>query len=179
VRDVVLSIPDLCARRVPDLDVKSGARMTGRTQVEVFAVPRWASRVLPLGPLSSALLRATGRRGVRIELPVARRTTRRRRVAEVVAGAAVIAGVVALASALVRGEGSLGAAGAVLVLIGVLVATAALSRLWVRGRLEGDGVHLWGVHRAFADGVAFVRHVGRPSPEGDLAPLVGTSLPSA
>ena len=175
-RELVLSVPDLCARRVPDLDVRSGLRMTGWTTVEVFDLPRWASSVLPLGPLSSALLRATRRRGVLIELPVTGRTTRRRRVAEVVAGAAVVPGVLALVEGLVRGRGALALLGAVLLVTGVVVATAGLSHLWVRGRLEGDGVHLWGVHRAFAEGVAFVRHVERSSPDA-TASLVGSSLP--
>jgi hypothetical protein len=176
VRDVVLSVPDLCARRVPDLDVKSGQRMTGWATVEVFDLPRWATLVLPLGPLSSAVLRITRRRGVLVELPVARVTSRRRRVAEVVAGTGVVAGLLALVEGLVRGRGSLAGVGAALLVAGVLVATAGLSRLWVRGRLEGTGVHLWGVHRAFVDGVSFVRQVGRSSPDA-AASLVRSSLP--
>ena len=174
---MVLSVPDLCARRVPDLDVKSGQRMTGWATVEVFDLPRWAALVLPLGPLSSAVLRITRRRGVLVELPVARVTSRRRRVAEVVAGAGVVGGLLALAEGLVRGRGSLAAVGAALLVAGVLVATAGLSRLWVRGRLEGTGVHLWGVHRAFVDGVYFVRHVGRSSSPDAAASLVRSSLP--
>ena len=176
MREVVLSVPDLCARRVPDLDVKSGERVTGWTAVEVFDLPRWAFLALPLGPLSTTLLRATRRRCVLVELPVTRATTRRRRIAEVLAGASVVAGLLAVVEGVVRGRGSLAVLGAVLLVSGVLVGTAGLSLLWVRGRLEGNGVHLRGVHRAFADGVAFVRHVRRSSPDA-TASLVRTSLP--
>ena len=176
VREVVVSLPDLCARRVPDLDVKTGSRMSGWVTVEVFDLPGWAFRALPLGPVSSALLRVVRRRGVQIELPVTRGTVRRRRAAEVASAAALVAGVLLLVEGVVRGRGSLLALGAALVAGGGLLATVGLSALWVRGRLEGNGVHLRGVHRAFADGVAFVRAVGRSSPDAAAA-LVRTSLP--
>ena len=172
---MVLSVPDLCARRVRDLDVKTGERVTGWTVVEVFDLPRWASLVLPLGPLSSVVLRATRRRGVLVELPVTRRTTRRR-VAELVAAAGLATGLLALLQGVFRGSASMLVLAAVLLLAGALVASAGLSALWVRGRLEGNGIHLRGVHRAFADGVVFVRAVGRSSPEASAA-LVRTSLP--
>ena len=172
----MLPVPDLCARRVPDLDVKSGERVTGWTAVEVFPLPRWAFLALPLGPLSSLLLRATRRRGVLVELPVTRGTTRRRRAAEGVAGAGLVAGLLALLEGVFRGRASLVVLGAVLLVAGALVATAGLSLVWVRRRLEGNGVRLVGVHRAFADGVAVVRAVGRSSPESP-ASLVRTSSP--
>lgn len=173
---MVLSVPDLCARRVPDLDVKTGQRVTGWTVVEVFDLPRWAFLALPLGTLSSLCLRATRRRGVLVELPVTRGTTRRRRAAEVVAGVGLVAGLLVLLQGVFRGRGSLLVLGALLLAAGALVASAGLSVLWVRGRLEGNGIHLLGVHRAFADGVAFVRAVGRSSPEAS-ASLVRSSLP--
>jgi hypothetical protein len=176
VREVVLSVPDLCARRVPDLDVKTGERVTRWTAVEVFALPQWAFLALPLGPLSSALLRVTRRRGVLVELPVTGGTTRRRRAVEVVAGSVLVAGVLALLEGGFRGRGSLVVLGAVLLVAGALVATVGLSAVWVRGRLEGNGIRLRGVHRAFSDGVAFVRAVGRSSPEA-AATLVRSSLP--
>ena len=173
---MVLPVPDLCARRVPDLDVKTGERMTGWTAVEVFPLPLWAFLALPLGPLSSALLRATHRRGVLVELPVTRRTTRRRRAAEVVAGSGVVAGLLAMLDGVFRGRAALVVLGAVLLVAGGLVATAGLSVVWVRGRLEGNGVHLRGVHRAFAEGVFFVRAVGRSSRD-TTATLVRASSP--
>jgi hypothetical protein len=176
VREVVLSIPDLTARRVPDLDVKSGERLTGWTVVEVFDLPRWAFLALPLGRLSSLVLRATRRRGVLVELPVTGRTARRRWGAEVLAGAGLVLAALALLQGVLRGEGGLVVLGGVLMVAGTLVATAGLSALWVHGRLEGDGVRLRGVHRAFVDGVTFVRAVGRPSPD-PTARLVRTGLP--
>jgi hypothetical protein len=176
VREVVLSIPDLRTRRVPDLGVKSGERSTGWTVVEVFDLPRWVFLVLPLGPLSSLLMRVARRRGVLVELPVTRRTSRHRRSAEALAGAAVVSGALALGRGAVGGGAGLVVLGVVLLAAGALVATAGLSALWVRGRLEGDGIRLRGVHRAFADGVTFVRAVGRPAPGGPTT-LVGTGLP--
>ena len=178
-REVVLTIPDMVARRMPDLDVRSGERRTGWTVVEVFDIPFWAFLLLPLGPLSSGLLRLTRRRGVLIELPVTRATTVRRRTGEAVAAAGLAGGALMVIEGVVRGRSSMVVLGALLLVAGVLVATVGLSRIWVRGRMEGDGVHLKGVHRAFADGVAFVREVRRPEtrrPE----PLVRSSgLPPA
>jgi hypothetical protein len=163
VREVVLSVPDLSARRVPDLDVKSGRRSTGWTTVEVFDLASWAFLLLPLGPLSSALLRSGGARGVRVELPVTRATARRRRAAEMAAGLGLAAGAFALLRGLLEGRPALVALGAVLLVAGALVATVGLSALWVRGRLVEEGVQLRGVHRAFADGVVYVRALGRRS----------------
>jgi hypothetical protein len=161
-REVVLTIPDMVARRVPDLDVRSGERRTGWTVVEVFDIPFWAFLLLPLGPLSSGLLRLTRHRGVLVELPVTRATTVRRRTGEAVAAAGLTGGALAVVEGLVQGHGGLVGLGVVLLVAGALVATAGLSRIWVRGRMEGHGVHLKGVHRAFADGVAFVREVRGP-----------------
>jgi hypothetical protein len=161
---VVLTIPDVVARRVPDLDVRSGERRTDWTVVEVFDIPYWAFLLLPLGPLSTGLLRLTRQRGVLIELPVTRSTTVRRRTAEAVAAAALVAGLIAVVGGVVGGGAGSVALGVVLLVAGVLAATVGLSHLWVRGRMEGDGVHLRGVHRAFADGVAFVREVRAPEP---------------
>jgi hypothetical protein len=175
-REVVLTIPDVVARRVPDLDVRSGERRTDWTVVEVFDIPFWAFLLLPLGPLSSGLLRLTRRRGVLVELPVTRSTSVRRRAAEAVATAGLAGGVLAVIQGLVGGGGGTVALGVVLLVSGALVATAGLSRIWVRGRMEGDGVHLRGVHRAFADGVAFVREVRRPEPRV-AQPLVHSSSP--
>jgi hypothetical protein len=175
-REVVLTIPDMVARRVPDLDVRSGERRTDWTVVEVFDIPFWAFLVLPLGPLSSGLLRLTRHRGVLVELPVTRATTIRRRSGEAVAAAGLGGGALAIVEALVRGRSGLLAVGVALVVAGALVATVGMSRIWVRGRMEGDGVHLRGVHRAFADGVAFVREVRRPEP-GVREPLAHTSAP--
>jgi hypothetical protein len=163
VREVVLSVPDLSARRVPDLDVKSGRRSTGWTTVEVFDLASWAFLLLPLGPLSSALLRSGGARGVRVELPVTRATARRRRAAEMAAGLGLAAGAFALLRGLLEGRPALVGLGAVLLVAGALVATVGLSALWVRGRLVEEDVHLRGVHRAFADGVVYVRALGRRS----------------
>jgi hypothetical protein len=178
VREVVLSVPDLCARRVPDLDVKTGERVTRWTAVEVFDLPRWAFLTLPLGPVSTTLLRLTRRRGVRVELPVTRATLRRRRVAEVVAAAGLVAGALVVLDGVLRGRLPMLLVGAALVVAGALMATVGLSALWVRGRLEGNGLHLVGVHRAFADGVAFVRAVARSSPDATAA-LVRSSASSA
>jgi hypothetical protein len=175
-REVVLTIPDMVARRVPDLDVRSGERRTGWTVVEVFDIPFWAFLVLPLGPLSSGLLRLTRHRGVLIELPVTRATTVRRRTGEAVAAAGLAGGALAVIEALVRSRSGLLALGAALIVAGALVATVGLSRIWVRGRMEGDGVHLKGVHRAFADGVAFVREIRRPETRV-REPLVHSSAP--
>jgi hypothetical protein len=175
-REVVLTIPDMVARRVPDLDVRSGERRTGWTVVEVFDIPFWAFLLLPLGPLSSGLLRLTRHRGVLIELPVTRATTMRRRTGEAVAAAGLAGGLLAVVDGLVRDRGGTVALGVVLLVAGALGATAGLSRLWVRGRMEGDGVRLRGVHRAFADGVAFVREVRRPEPRVP-EPLVQSSTP--
>lgn len=175
-REVVLTIPDMVARRVPDLDVRSGERRTDWTVVEVFDIPTWAFLLLPLGPLSSGLLRLTRHRGVLIELPVTRATTIRRRAGEVVSAAGLAGGALAAVEGLVQDRGGLVALGLVLLAAGALVATAGLSRLWVRGRMEGDGVRLKGVHRAFADGVAFVREVRRPEPRV-REPLVHSSSP--
>jgi hypothetical protein len=161
VRDVVLSIPDLAARRVPDLDVKSGRRMTGWTTVEVFELAPWAFLLLPLGPLSSALLRSGGGRGVQVKLPVTKATACRRRAAEAAAALGLASGSLALLRGLLQGRASLIWLGVALLAAGALLATAGLSALWVRGRLEADGVRLRGVHRAFADGVMFVRALGR------------------
>ena len=158
---MVLSVPDLSARRVPDLDVKSGRRSTGWTTVEVFDLASWAFALLPLGPLSSALLRSGGGHGVRVALPVSRATARRRRAAEALAAILVVAGVGALPGGVLLARVSLVALGLALLAAGVAVATVGLSALWVRGRLEDEGIRLRGVHRAFADGVVFVRAVGR------------------
>jgi hypothetical protein len=163
VREVVLSVPDLSAHRVPDLDVKSGRRSTGWTTVEVFDLASWAFLLLPLGPLSSVLLRSGGARGVRVELPVTRTTARRRRAAEVAAGLGLAAGAWGLVRGLLQGRAALVGLGAVLLVAGAVVATVGLSVLWVRGRLVEDGVHLRGVHRAFADGVVFVRALQQAS----------------
>ena len=173
---MVLGIPDLNARRVPDLDVKSGERVTGWTVVEVFDLSRWAFLVLPLGGLSTLALRGTRRRGVLVELPVTARTTRRRRAAEAFAGAVLLLAAVVLVRGVLRGQAGLLVLGGVLAGAGALVATAGLSALWLRGRLEGDGIRLRGVHRAFAEGVSFVRAVGRPSSD-PLARLVRAGRP--
>jgi hypothetical protein len=94
---------------------------------------------------------------VRVQLPVTRATNWRRRGAEALAALALAAGSVAVVSGLLQGRASLLWLGLLLVVSGAVVATAGLSALWVRGRLVEDGVELRGVHRAFADGVVFVR----------------------
>jgi hypothetical protein len=176
-KEVVLTIPDMVARRVPDLDVRSGERRTGWTVVEVFDIPFWAFLILPLGPLASGLLRLTRHRGVLVELPVTRATTVRRRSGEAIAAAGLAGGALVVIEALVRGRSGLLSVGVALMVAGALVATVGLSRIWVRGRMEGDGVHLKGVHRAFADGVAFVREVRRPQPRV-REPLATSAPPS-
>ena len=160
---MVLSVPDLAARRVPDLDVKTGRRSTRWATVEVFDLASWAFLLLPLGPLSSTLLRSGGGRGVRVELPVTRATVRRRRLAELVAALGLVSGGLLVLDGVLQGRAPLVLLGFLLLAGGGLVATAGLSALWLRGGLVEDGIRLRGVHRAFADGVVFVRAVERSS----------------
>jgi hypothetical protein len=164
VHEVALPLTDLLARRVPDLDVKSGARVTRWTAVEVHDLPHWAYVLLPLGPLSALLVRLTGRRGVRVDLPVTGVTLRRRGVAEVGGAMALVGGVGMVGAAPVQGSAALAVLGLVTAAGGALLVTVGLSLLWVRGRLVGDVVVLGGVHRAFAEGVRFLRALGLASP---------------
>jgi hypothetical protein len=174
VREVAVSIVDLCAHRVPDLDVKTGVRVTRWATVHVHDLPTWAFALLPLGPISSLVLRLARDRGVRVELPVTTATERRRRALEAGAAVALLVGVFLLAATPLGASPAVAGLGALLVLAGAVAATAGLSRVWIRGRLEGDVVRLRGVHRAFADGVTFLRALGMASPEATTPTLVRT-----
>ncbi len=176
MREVVVPVPDLSARHVPDLDVASGERRTGWAAVEVFDLPRWAAHVLPLGGPAWAFLRLLRRHGVLVELPVTRRTARRRRAVEAVAVAALAGGAASVAAGTIGGSSGSRLLGLVLLVAGALAATVGVARVWVRGSLEDAGVRLIGAHRAFADGVDFVRALGRP-PAEERPPLVRAAPP--